>query len=81
MFRGHFGDDTIADFDARPANGQDKIDLRPLGITEETFDDLVTITVSGGATRVGIADAGTILCPGIDGEGGNAITIQDFILL
>ena len=76
-----FGVDVIEDFDARPANGQDRIDLRHLGISAGNFEERVTITDLGGATLVAVEDAGAILCRGVNGEGRNAITIEDFGLL
>ena len=70
VFFERFGVDVIADFDARPANGQDRIDLRHLGISAGNFEERVTITDLGGATLVAVEDAGAILCRGVDGEGG-----------
>jgi hypothetical protein len=72
---------VIEDFDARPANGQDRIDLRHLGISAVTFEERVTITDRGGATLVAVEDAGAILCRGVDGEDRNAITMADFGIL
>ena len=61
VFRAAFGADQIGDFDAAPFSGQDVIDLRDLGITDATFDDLVTDTDLGGSTRVTVEGFGTML--------------------
>jgi len=75
-FAAGFGNDTIPDFDAAPAGGQDKIDLRPLGITAATFAANVTRT-AGANTLVTIAGVGTIRLSGVNGA---AIDATDFIL-
>ena len=71
----------IEDFDAQPANGQDRIDLRHLGISAANFEERVTITDLGGATLVAVEDAGAILCRRVTGEDANTIDLQDFLLL
>ena len=81
VFFERFGVDVIEDFDARPANGQDRIDLRHLGISAGNFEERVTITDLGGTTLVAVEDAGAILCRGVTGEGANAISFEDFLLL
>jgi Ca2+-binding RTX toxin-like protein len=80
VFRADFGDDVIADFDADPAGGQDRIDLRPLGITEASFAAEVAIVVDGGDTRIEVAGQGAIVCLGVDGIGANAVDRADFLL-
>ncbi|TWH32175.1 MULTISPECIES: peroxidase family protein [unclassified Aminobacter] len=76
-----FGNDTVASFDANPTGGgQDKIDLRGLGITDANFEEMVTITADGTNTTVTIAGGGTITLNGVTGVGNNAITWADFIL-
>ena len=81
VFYERFGVDVIEDFDARPANGQDVIDLRHLGVSATSFGERVAIVDLGDATLVAVEDAGAILCRGVDGEGTNAITAEDFVLL
>jgi Ca2+-binding RTX toxin-like protein len=76
VFAASFGNDTIADFDAAPAGGQDKIDLTPLGITAATFAANVTHT-AGANTVVTVAGGGTIRLSGVNGA---AIDASDFIL-
>jgi Ca2+-binding RTX toxin-like protein len=75
----NFGNDTVASFDANPTGGQDKIDLRGLGITDADFDARVSITSSGGNTRIEVA-GGSITLNGVTGTGANAIDRSDFIL-
>ena len=70
VFGAGFGNDTITDFDAAPAGGQDHIDLSALGIT---FADLTVTTVAGG-TQVAYG-ADTILLQGINAA---AISATDF---
>ena len=81
VFGQDFGRDTIADFDANPAGGQDVINLRLLGISAANFDDLVTIADLGRDTLVTVEDGGTILCRGVTGDGANAIDASDFLLI
>ena len=70
----------IEEFDARPANGQDVIDLRHLGVTAAGFGERVAI-VDLGSNSSGGRRRRAILCRGVDGEGANAITAEDFVLL
>ena len=49
-----FGNDTILNFGANAAAGQDLLDLRPMGITSATFAPSLTITADGADTVVGI---------------------------
>jgi hypothetical protein len=81
VFGKDFGRDTIADFDANPAGGQDVINLRQLGISAAEFDERVSIADLGRDTMVIVEDAGTILCLGVTGDGANAIDVADFVLL
>jgi Ca2+-binding RTX toxin-like protein len=61
VFNPGFGDDAILDFDADPAGGQDRIDLRPLGITLGTFGTQVGITAVGADTSITIGDDSILL--------------------
>ena len=75
---GGFGNDTISNFDANPAGGQDKIDLSGLGVTAANFASKVTITnTGGGAALVNIAGQGTIRLTGVAAA---ALTTTDFVL-
>ncbi|PBJ02236.1 peroxidase family protein [Pseudomonas sp. ACN5] len=71
-----FGNDTILNFSANPAAGQDLLDLRPMGITSATFAPSLTITANGADTVVGIG-ADSIRLVGV-----NSATVDqtDFIL-
>ncbi|NQD93143.1 calcium-binding protein, partial [Pseudomonas sp. CrR25] len=70
MFAAGFGNDSIMDFDANPAGGQDLLNIAALGVTAANFAANVTIadvgadtlvSVGGGSIRlVGINDATTI---------------------
>jgi Ca2+-binding RTX toxin-like protein len=71
-----FGADTITGFDANATGGQDKIDLRGLGITAATFAANVTAT-AGTNTVITIAGQGTIRLTGVTGVN---IDATDFIL-
>ena len=74
-----FGNDTVGGFDANPGGGQDRLDLTALGITAATFAASVTIADIGAHMVVTIgADSITLL--GVNGNGRNTITQQDFIL-
>ena len=69
-FAAGFGNDTITDFDAAPAGGQDHIDLSAFGIT---FADL-TVTAVAGGTQVAFG-ADTIVLQGVNVA---AISATDF---
>lgn len=76
VFAAGFGADTIMDFDASPAGGQDLIDISAYGLTADTF-----------TTKVGIADFGgdTLVTIGVDsilikGIASTAIEVSDFLL-
>jgi Ca2+-binding RTX toxin-like protein len=72
-----FGADRIVDFDADPANGQDRIDISALDIA--SFAGEVVITDLGADTLVSIG-ASSILLVGVSGVGANAISQSDFLL-
>ncbi|MGH8347701.1 MAG: calcium-binding protein, partial [Pseudomonas sp.] len=71
-----FGNDTILNFGANAAAGQDLLDLTPMGITSATFAANVTITANGADTVVGIG-ADTIHLVGVNSA---AVDQTDFIL-
>lgn len=76
----NFGNDTVASFDANPnGGGQDKIDLSGLGITDADFASRVSITSSGGDTRIEVT-GGSITLTGVSGTGVETIDRSDFIL-
>ncbi|MDQ2082044.1 Ig-like domain-containing protein, partial [Xanthobacteraceae bacterium Astr-EGSB] len=75
-----FGPDTITDFDADSSGGQDKIDISELGITAADFAGQVSITDLGAHTLVEIGDD-SILLIGVNGNGQNVITQDDFLLM
>jgi len=80
VFAPDFGRDTIHDFDANPAGGQDMIDISDLGITAEEFAARVKIYDIGAHVQV-VIDAEldqTILLFGV----GNVqlVTQDDFII-
>ena len=77
VFNPGFGQDTIYGFDANPANGQDRLDISGLGITD--FASEVTISDLGSDTLVQIG-GDSILLIGVTGTGANTIGYQDFIL-
>jgi Ca2+-binding RTX toxin-like protein len=76
LFGAGFGADTIQDFDANPAGGQDLMDIAALGIRAATFAANVTI-VGGANTLITIAGGGTI---SIQGVAPADITAADFLL-
>jgi hypothetical protein len=81
IFAPGFGGDTIVDFDANGASGQDLLALDPaLGINASNFASQVVITDLGADTKVTIG-ASTITLLGVNGSGANAITIDDFRFL
>ncbi|MNB98347.1 Poly(beta-D-mannuronate) C5 epimerase 2 [compost metagenome] len=71
-----FGNDTILNFGATPAAGQDLIDLTPMGISSATFAPSLTITADGADTVVGIG-ADSIRLVGVNSA---AVDQTDFIL-
>jgi Ca2+-binding RTX toxin-like protein len=81
VFGPDFGNDRISDFDARPAGGQDYIDLRGLGFTSSDFAEVVEILDLGASTKVIVDGAGSILLAGVSGTGSNVIDESDFLLL
>jgi len=72
-FAAGFGNDTIPDFDANPTGGQDKIDLRGMGLTYAN----ITHT-AGSNTVITVPGGGTIRLSGVNGP---AITADDFIFV
>ena len=80
VFAAGFGADTISQFDANAATGQDMLDVRLLGINAANFDARVAIADLGNDTLVTIDGSATITLLGVNGVGANAITQQDFIL-
>jgi Ca2+-binding RTX toxin-like protein len=73
------GDDTITDFDANPAGGQDLLDITARGITAATFGAQVLITAEGTGTRVDfLGDALTHLH--LSGVSAATVTAADFRL-
>ncbi|MBA3324449.1 MAG: hypothetical protein H0T41_03990 [Rhodobacteraceae bacterium] len=81
VFAVGFGCDRIGDFDANPQGGQDRIDLRQLGISLASFDEDVAIRDLGGDTRLSVEGHGTVLLKGVTGDDANVIDATDFILL
>jgi VCBS repeat-containing protein len=78
VFAAGFGNDTITDFDADAAGGQDLMDLRGLGITAATFAANVTITNFADHVNVQVG-ANSITISGAH-AGTNAVTQADFLL-
>ena len=64
-----------------PANRQDLIDLRGLGISSATFDEEVEIRDLGANTRVIVEGVGSALLPGVSGSGSDVMDESDFLLL
>ncbi|MDA8486155.1 calcium-binding protein, partial [Pseudomonas resinovorans] len=77
MFAAGFGNDSILDFDANPAGGQDLIRLTVPGITAANFAASVAITDVGADTRVTIG-ANSITLVGV--ADATTITQADFIV-
>ena len=76
VFSTAFGLDVVNAFDANPVGGQDKLDLRPLGITAANFAAKVIRTQAGSSVRVTIG-ANRITLPS---QTLANITIADFIV-
>jgi len=72
-FAGAFGADTIADFDANAAGGQDQIDLRGMGLTFANISH-----TAGANTVITVPGHGTIRLSGVNGS---AIAADDFIFV
>jgi Ca2+-binding RTX toxin-like protein len=85
VFQPSFGQDLLSGFDADATAGQDRLDLRGLGINAANFPGLVSITVTD-IDGLGLLDtlvaigSDSVALLGVDGAGGNAITQADFIL-
>jgi Ca2+-binding RTX toxin-like protein len=80
VFEPGFGNDRITDFDAKPAGGQDFLDISAFGITSADFAERVTIADVGADTLVTIdGDPGqTIHLTGISNV--MTVTQADFLL-
>ncbi|MBP7002325.1 calcium-binding protein [Amaricoccus sp.] len=77
VFCARFGDDVILDFDADLRGGQDRIDLRLLGITAATFAGEVEIATDDGGANAAVLGQGAILIAGVDP---GALGMDDFLL-
>ncbi len=80
VFAAGFGSDRIDDFDADPLGGQDRIDLRRLGVTLASFEHDVDIRDLGADTRLTVDGCGAILLRGVTGDAASALDATDFIL-
>ncbi|WP_137920036.1 peroxidase family protein [Hydrogenophaga sp. 2FB] len=80
VFAAGFGNDTILDFDATPAGGQDQIDISSFGINAGTFNLRVVIADLGNDSSVAIDGLDSIVLLGVNGVGTNAVTQADFLL-
>ncbi|MGA0533750.1 M10 family metallopeptidase [Hansschlegelia sp. KR7-227] len=77
VFRGDFGDDVIADFDAAPAGGQDRIDLRSFDFASfADFRSEVTLAGASTATLTFGRDGPTLTLSGV---GVSALGAADFL--
>jgi len=74
------GTDSIADFDADAAGGQDLLDITGFGVTALDFGARVFIFDAGASTIVTIDGSVVITLAGVDGNGDNVITSADFLL-
>jgi Ca2+-binding RTX toxin-like protein len=74
------GSDTIADFDADAAGGQDHLDIAGFGVNAGDFGARVSIVDAGNQTIVTIDGSVTITLQNVDGNGDNIITVDDFLL-
>jgi fibronectin-binding autotransporter adhesin len=81
VFGPDLGADTIVGFDANPWRGQDRMDLRALGISATSFASAVRIEQIDDDTLITLRGEGSVLCRGIDGHGGAVIDQSDFLLL
>ena len=68
----------ILDFDADPRGGQDRIDLRGLGITAASFAVEVAIRDLGPSVGITILHEGSIVLTGINDA--SSIDRTDFLL-
>jgi Ca2+-binding RTX toxin-like protein len=76
VFAPGFGTNTISDFDANVAGGQDLMDLRLLGVTASSFGSAVTISQQGLDTVIAIGADHIVLT----NNNSSTIDINDFIL-
>ncbi len=82
---GEFGTDTVTGFDANPRGGQERLDIRGLGVTRGNFAGRVTVAYDSAARTTtvtikgaGGATLGTIILPGVGRTTANSITSADF---
>jgi Ca2+-binding RTX toxin-like protein len=75
------GNDRITDFDAAPPDGQDRIDLRAVGVSSASFAEEVEIRDLGAKTKVVVDGLGSALLLGVSGSGSSVIDESDFLLL
>jgi Ca2+-binding RTX toxin-like protein len=80
VFGPAFGNDTIFDFDADPAGGQDRLNVAAFNLNLVTFGSRVTITGDGVDTLVTVngADGGSITLVGVADP--TTVTVADFVL-
>ena len=79
---GNFDADSIAGFDANPANGQDTLNVSALGITAANFAARVTIVAAGTNTTITVRNAdntiaGTVTLVNVVAA---TVTVADFTL-
>ncbi len=76
------GSDRVNGFDSGPSGGQDRIDLRPFGITSSTFASQVFVTNSAGNALVTIRSSRglTLVQVTLVGTAVGSIDITDFIV-
>ena len=73
------GNDTINDFDAWDAGGQDFLDVSAFGVNAGNFAARVAIIDTGADTVVRIDDTYFITLKNVTGDGDNSISQADFI--
>lgn len=78
-FAAGFGVDRINGFDANPAGGQDRLDLRPLGVTAGNFAARVRIAASGADTLITYNNSASTTIRLVGVAPAN-VNIADFIL-
>jgi hypothetical protein len=79
VFAPAFGNDTVQNFDANPAGGQDLLKVSALGITAGDFATRVVIADVGTDTLVTVDGVDTIRLLGIGSA--TTVTTPDFILV
>lgn len=78
VFSKGFGNDVVSDFDALAAGGQDKLDLRAMGIGSADFANRVDIIDQGNDVLLRIDDINTIKLKNVSDV--NSVTVSDFVL-